>query len=248
MPLILLPLLLLSVLVTASQAANAGIVTSLPYEEQFDSDAYQSTLTWTSQGATHQWLPTAGWQGGGAAKFTPPTQSQGYSGLGSIELANATNQLNVRFLIYWGARYTIDSSFEGNKWMIANRVSGLDDDRLIAMQHSYLESQWQPGICQNIECTYRTDNKFNIGEWTGQWVSVEIEGIIDSGVMRIYLTTLDGTYNDALYLDVSNPMRTSQWNMIQIIGGYFNGGAIAGEDNYYLIDELRIDTQHIGPP
>lgn len=132
--------------------------------------------------------------------------------------------------------------------MIANRASGLDEDRLIVMQHSYLDSNWQPGICQNIDCTYRPDNKFNIGQWTGQWVSVEMEGMIDAGIMRLYLTTQDGIYNDTIYLDVENPMRSSHWNLVQIIGGYFNGGATAGPDNYYLIDELAIDSQHIGPP
>jgi|GEM_PF-2043577 len=244
-----MPLLLLLIIVTAalSPQAHAGIVINLPYEENFDSGTYQSSLTWVSEGATHQWLPSGGWFGGGAAKFTPPTNGQGYSGLGLFDIANRSNQLNVRFLIYWGARYTIDSSFEGNKWVIANRASGLDDDRLIAMQHSYYESSWQPGICQNIECSYRPDSKFDISQWTEQWISVEFEGIIDSGVMRVYISTQDGTYNDTVYLDVDNPMRSSQWDMIQIIGGYFNGGATASSDNYYLIDELRIDSRHIGP-
>jgi len=66
--------------------AYAGLNISLPYAENFDTDNYQSSLTWTSEGATHQWLPTGGWLGGGAAKFTPPTNGQGYSGLGLFDI------------------------------------------------------------------------------------------------------------------------------------------------------------------
>jgi hypothetical protein len=59
-----------------SSTAMAGItLSSLPYVQNFDSPTYVNTnpdlgLVWTTQGATHTWMESAGWGGSGAAKFT----------------------------------------------------------------------------------------------------------------------------------------------------------------------------------
>jgi hypothetical protein len=62
-------------------AYSERVVGSLPMDDNFDSNAYESDLVWTSVGAREEWQPNGGWRGTGAAKFYPPT-GEGYSGLG----------------------------------------------------------------------------------------------------------------------------------------------------------------------
>jgi len=49
-------------------------------------------------------------------------------------------------------------------------------------------------------------------------------------------------------LAVTNPRKSSEWAMVQIIGGFFNGGATKNSKNFFIIDEVKMDNQHIGPP
>jgi hypothetical protein len=108
---------------------------SFPYTQNFDDSSYDSAietdnLVWTTQGATHTWEASGGWGGGGAAKFTPPTGGEGYSGLGQIHFSADENgdyptHLNVRFLIYHGPTWVEYAG--GNKVIIMNRPVNEND-------------------------------------------------------------------------------------------------------------------------
>ena len=54
-------------------------------------------------------------------------------------------------------------------------------------------------------------------------------------------------------LYIERPMDSSGpggvWSYVDIIGGYMNHGAVQQDpENYFMIDELKIDDHYIGPP
>src|SRR5574343_524184 len=94
---------------------------------------------------------------------------------------------------------------------------------------------------------------FHIGkniatDYDEQWVSVEIEAIAGSP-NKIYLSTIDGTFNDTLYVTSSVSSDSNPWTSITHIGGYYNQYHPSPDSNtYMMLDELKIATSHIGPP
>ncbi|HEY3488212.1 MAG TPA: hypothetical protein VGL10_09110 [Gammaproteobacteria bacterium] len=252
---------------------RAGAVTvNAPYEEHFEATGYPTHL---SNGATHVFQVDGGWQGSGAAKFTPPingpADAQGYSGVGIHEVDHPEGdppfRLNVRLLIYFGSRYTIDSSVEGNKFLIFGRSFAAGEQpedagplRSIVTFHSFLENSWEVAICNNIDCVY-PDPRFNIAEHLEQWVSFEFQlDALPSCEFSMYVTTEDGAFNNyelqspqACNTPDGSPLGTpaGYWRGFEVLGGFYNGRANADRNNYFKIDELVIDTDRselIGPP
>jgi hypothetical protein len=249
---------------------GAAHATSLPFEETFDTSGYANDYVRITGGATHQWLPNGGWRGG-AARFTPPTVDQQYSGLGQFTGLNTSNapfkQLNVRFLIYHGRTYA--SLTPGrNKLLILNRVDPQTNERAtraILTEWKY-DSRWVTyGPCHNIVCIYEGGDNWPTGseryrlgtgpsERSEEWISVEFEADILSGEINLYIHTQDGVHN-GLYVSQSmdvdenapNDLQTV-WQYIDMLGGYFNYSSPSDPDNYFMFDELRIDNQYIGPP
>lgn len=88
---------------------------------------------WTTQGATHEYLPTEGWNNSGGARFTPPDGSgasiQGYAGLAPSLSENNMASVNLRFLVKWSAGFGVNCPTGGAKWTMLNRVSGAASDR-----------------------------------------------------------------------------------------------------------------------
>ncbi len=238
------------------QTAHAGRDITLPFSESFDTDAYTEDLVWVSkkQGAAHTWLPDGG-RRGGAAKFVPPT-GEGYSGLGQFSGLQAGNdtQLNVRFLIYYGAAYAANSSVQ-NKLFIFIRTEGA---RPMVVTRNY--DNWQTyGACDGTVCWYEGNDYWPTGAETfrigpppyrqEEWIGVELEANTVEGYVRLYLYTQDGEFNGVY---VQNDMIDSGpggiWTFVDILGGYYHAGCRADPENYFKIDELVIDNQHIGPP
>lgn len=92
---------------------------------------------------------------------------------------------------------------------------------------------------------------FTWGDWTDQWVSVEVcinitSGATPSTSMTVYLTTQDGTFDDDIILQptcgVEN-IGTGTWDNIDV--GMYGGGTPV---SYFLLDDIVIDDSHIGPP
>lgn len=112
------PLVGLATFASVETAHAERILSALSHVVTFDADDYQDLL-WTTQGATHTWVPN-GWKGG-AAKFTPCLTDEGYSGLGQfiLGLSSIPPQLNVRFFIYHGRTWR--ELGPGNKLVIMNR-------------------------------------------------------------------------------------------------------------------------------
>lgn len=235
----------------AIAARNVGM---LPHEEHFDEDNY-SDIVWVSAGATHTWLPNGGWRGG-AAKFTPVLNNEGYSGLGQFtgiqeRTGGPATQLNVRWLVYHGS--TWQEYGPNNKVLINVRSSG-DRPMIIARDHQDYAT-W--GACTGTVCRYEggdfwpdgTDS-FRLGNPPNhreqEWISVELESNAATGTIRLYIYTQDRQMN-GLYVERPMPAGGT-WSYVDILGGYMSQAVQSDPNNYFLIDEVKIDTQYIGPP
>ncbi|MCW9014604.1 MAG: hypothetical protein OQL06_12545 [Gammaproteobacteria bacterium] len=255
-----------SFLVLFAVSVTAGrIVNSLPHEEKFDADNY-SDIVWAEgfKGATHTWVPNGGWNGNGAAKFTPPVSDQGYSGLGQFNNLNGTtgvNQLNVRFLIYHGDTWQEGAS--NSKVLIVNRFfdDGSQGDRPMIISHQYNTiGDWVSyGACDGTVCNYQgggwwpdgTD-EFRLGNdplhREEEWISVELESNAATGLINLYIYTQDGELS-GLYTQQTMARPGGLFKYLDILGGYMDPATSAADANtYFMIDELKIDSQYIGPP
>ncbi len=78
---------------------------------------------------------------------------------------------------------------------------------------------------------------------------MELEANTRTGMIRLYVTTQDGELNGLYverYMTVSGPGGT--WSHVDILGGYMAAGLQAHSGNFFMIDELTIDSKYIGPP
>lgn len=227
-------------------------------------------MVWVSRDARHEWASTGGWRGG-AARFYPPTQDQSYCGvtLGNfLEDNGEIKQLNIRFLINHGRTY--GSLNPGrNKVLIINRidpVTRVEGTRAMIIEWKPDSGDWLTyGACHNIVCEYESGDYWpdgtesfrigsGIGERSEEWISVELEANIDTGRINIYVHTQDGELS-GLYVSQSMNVDPNElndpdtvWQYINILGGYFNYGSPADPNNYFMFDELSIDSSYIGPP
>lgn len=250
----------LSAVAFARPAAAERIVTSLPHAESFDANNY-SELLWTTEGATHTWLPTGGWKGG-AAKFTPCITNEGYSGLGQFVFRGIDPmppQLNVRFLIYHGSTWR--EYGPGDKLIIMNREGNRGRPMIITREFEGPNGTWETwGACDGTVCRYEEGDYWPLGgdrlrigdapiAREEQWISVEFEANVVTGMIRLYVDTLDGELH-GLYVEraMDDTGTGGTWSYIDIIGGYMAAAVRADPNNYFLIDELAIASSKIGPP
>jgi len=238
----------------SSVAFGARSVSQLPVRVNFDNNNYGDVVK-LSAGATHVWDSSGGWSGG-AAKFTPPNQNEGYSGIGSFTGLDSNigniRHINVRFLIKHGP--TFHNFAANNKLVIINRTVGLRP--MIISKSYYNWRTYRP--CHNTWCVpgVTADEELKIGPDPGsrinEWISVELETDLDRQVINLYIYTADGQisglYQVNPFVD-PNDSGEGIFSYLDIVGGYF-GSNFVGSDpgNYFLIDELVIDDQYIGPP
>jgi hypothetical protein len=251
--------LLVSSVGVVTTASAERSVRSLPYNESFNANNY-TDLVWLSQGGTHTWMPTQGWRGSGAAKFTAPL-AEGYTGLGQFILSSLPSipeQLNLRFLIWYGSTWR--EYGPGGKLVIMNRSGNRGRPMIII--RDWAVGGWETwGACDGTTCKYNTgaepwwpngSERLRIGNGMREheWISVELEANTRTGIIKLYVDTQDGSMR-GLYLE--QPMVDSGpggvWSHIDIIGGYMNWGSTQQHpENYFMIDEVAINSQRIGPP
>ncbi len=255
--------LLTLLLVTSIYAGRP--VTSFPFIEQFNENNYDDII-WVSGNASHEWVSNQGWQGSGAAKFYPNTIDNNYMGLGQFTHFNNNEgvvQLNIRFLVYYGSDW--EPGGDQNKVVIMNRTSDLQYEdaqtriMLVSRTPDAAHPTWRSfGICED-SCIYEggganldgVEPEFKIDNppegRKEEWISVELEANTQTGTIKLYIYTQDGTLS-ASHLEHSMEQRSYPFRYIDILGGYNNDQAVASTNNYYMIDELVIDDHYIGPP
>ncbi len=258
-------MIVVTLLFTSTAAFSEALVTSFPFAENFDADNYEN-IVYTDKGARHEWKSNEGWQGSGAAKFYPNTTDNGYMGLGQFTHFNnnqGVEQLNVRFLVYYGSEW--NPGGHQNKIVIMNRSSDPEYDNqqgrpmLVSIADDPENPSWRTvGVCGSELCAYEGglnwpdgNDSFKITPppegRTGEWVSVEMEANTRTGEVKVYIHTRDGelsgVYAHYMLEELGYPFR-----YIDIIGGYNNDQAVSSPNNYYMIDELEINDSYIGPP
>ncbi len=245
----------------STTASAARTIRSLPFSENFNSNNYPD-LIWTTQGATHQWVSSAGFNGSGAARFTGPN-AEGYSALGQFIFGMPTipEQINIRVLVWHGRLW--HELGAGGKLMILNREGNRGRPMVIATD--YIEGNWESWApCDGTVCRFEGgegwpngrerlklgDRTLGGGRRSNEWISVELEANTRTGMIKLYIDTQDGQITGLYgqrYMDYSGPGGT--WSFIDIIGGYMNWGNVRQDpENYFMLDELVVSSSRIGPP
>jgi hypothetical protein len=250
------------------QGGEGVTVTGFPACIGFATDAYEALSgVWLSEGATHEYAPNAGWNGGGAAHFTPPTV-EGSTGLGQFHVgALGARHLSLRWLMKQGP--TFGQHSDGNKTLLFVREPNDETHprpMIITRERTLDAPSLVPGACDGTVCQYHVgpnsepyfpdgSDTFWVGDggYEGQWVSWEFEVDLDAQWIRLYLTTEDGVFNDTMYtqndfLDDQSTDFDGYFNYIDVLGGYFAPGIQSDPGNWWEIDELVVSDQHIGPP
>ena len=244
----------------ATTASAARTIRSLPFSENFNSNNY-SDLVWITQGATHTWVSTAGFNGSGAARFTGPN-AEGYAALGQFIFGMSTipEQINARFLVWHGRLW--HELGAGGKLMILNRngVSG----RPMIIATDFTDGNYESwGACDGTVCEHGGgdfwpngnealklgDRTLGGGRRSNEWISVELEANTRTGMIKLYIDTQDGAMSGLYVQKYMDSGLGGTWSMIDLIGGYMNWGNVRSDpENYFMIDELVISSTRIGPP
>jgi hypothetical protein len=215
----------------------------------------------TGGGATHTHVAGVGFDGGGAAKFTPPTDFGDAVGLALWALAAPYSIPNgrrrvVRCLFNFGSQYPLNLTDE-NKLLIVNRTTGEDDHRMISRIVGGADNTLE--LCNNTVCSAAAA-PFDIRDWVGQWVCFEWDCNLDTGFVTLYITTQDGTYDGVtpykqLALTDSGPSwetwfgNENNWGAAgSDLGGHHNDPSTAHANNYFYIAHLVLADTLVGAP
>jgi hypothetical protein len=205
-------------------------------------------------------MPTSGWRGG-AAKITPPNV-EGYAGLGQFfvnRLSPIPEQINVRFLVYYGPTWW--EYGPGGKLIIINRDGNRGRPMVIIRDGALAGQNWETwGACDGTVCKYEGGDfwpdgrdRLRIGDRPAgreaEWISFELEANTRTGMIRLYVDTQDGALS-GLYVEryMSDTGTGGTWSYVDIIGGYMWAAVRQDPGNYFMFDELVIDSKRIGPP
>lgn len=243
--------------------------TAFPIALSFDDDAYATTapIVWIGSGATHEHVPDGGIDGCGAARIHPPSEAEHMAGIGQIlglRAVTDTPRLSIRYCISVGE--TFPDLASGAKPIILWRADpdtdgqGHDDAvgarPMVISRPDTMGRGVSYGLCDGTVCTYHGGDFWPDGSDTwlldaGGWSCLEFEFDLQADTMRLFVSTDDGRFHDTPYFEASfrdeNSGPGGVFAAIDTIGGYFAQSA-SDPDNYYDIDALVIDTQHIGPP
>lgn len=258
-------------IVGVSNDGEYNYASAFPIRYTFDDDLYATSesVVWASAdaGASHEFVPDGGWDGCGAARFRPPAVYENMSGIGQIlDLRDVmeSSTLAIRYCISVGA--TFPELASGAKPIILWRGQpGADDqghDDAVGARPMVI-SRPDPagrgiayGLCDGTVCTYVGGDFWPDGSDTwvladDGWSCLEFDFDLANDSMELYVTTQDGRFDDTPYLSATFRDEASGpggvFTAIDIVGGYF-AQSVSDPDNYYVIDDLVIDTAHIGPP
>lgn len=219
----------------------------------FDGD-YSSYVT-LSGVATHTNLPSGGWDGGGAAKFTANTTYGSNTGITPPDFTDA-NQINIRVVYKFGS--TWNAAVPGtNKLMILGRSTALDTDRgmFLTQQSSYQGAPingivYHGYVSDNISRTPPDPVNLNLQPYinSGDWVCFEFQANLSSNHLRIYVTTRDGVLNETLKDSTTMASTSGLWSGIDIVGGYCQADGTVDANSYFIMDSLAVNNAYIGPP
>ncbi len=148
-------------------------------------------------------------------RIIPPLNGQDRAGYSQHDFP-ATKQLHVRQVI------KAVTPLPSCKWMLARRFidpTHMDETtdvegcgRFVIQTNPYIGGRWVPYPSQGV-CSYQRDatDQFHVADlcafdWRnhiGQHVSLEYVGDLDAGTYSVYVSTEDGAYNNALFMQIN---------------------------------------------
>lgn len=225
------------------------------FSTDFDTSGEYSAYVVVSGEATHTHLPTGGWDGGGAAKFTPIVANGNNIGIRPVDFTDQ-DSLFVRFIYKFGSTWHV--AVPGtNKLILINRSTGANGDRAMWLcQQSSLQG---PPISAIVHHGYLSNNIdrsppnpviVNLQPYIdgGLWVCFEQQVSISGNYQKMYMTNQAGTLNNTLVDSISLSGTSGLWSGIDIIGGYHQATGTVDANSYFILDSMVIADQAIGPP
>ena len=251
-----------------SVSAYADRAISIPWDYTFDSDEWVSDLARNECGgtATHT---TTGCYGGGCMKVIPPTSActggginGGAVGLGYVTYSNIST-IHIRFLIYFGDSWVANISNGGggnvNKFILQQYpartgILGFNKDGTYAAwgihtsdgsyyDYAYATAPsrgWYADASIRIYETDQGDTYPNEGEWLSVEYFINVSGDEASGV---YIYDQDGNSWSITGVDTYAIGTQTGFYL-----SYYNCYGAADANNYYLLDNIIVSDEYIGPP
>jgi len=253
-------LLILCILLVATNAHASRAVT-LPWELNFDNNAWVAELARGECGGTSTHV-TAGCYSGGCMKIIPPTTPCAGGGIngGGVGLQwityPSTSRIHVRFLVKFGPTFPSSMRNSGGnlevKFLVLDSPSRVGLLGLLGSDTDGRYLAWCAYGNQNV-WTFRNQSpvwveyapfRIKDGVRTEEWIAVEYW--VDSSTDRtgVYVWTRDGKQNGSI-VDVAKSNSVSSTGFWM---SYFNSYGVSNEGNWYLIDNLAVSTNYIGPP
>jgi hypothetical protein len=261
-------------------------ITTWPYRDCFRTDpiANRRTRLTRNAGADVSWEKGAGWNGENAIRVRPPDGSkgrlQGYAGLGEHYFhAARTKRLNIRYLFRYNANWARYA--QRNKWEVAIKYDysdparperikscgrGIVEGRVDAVNTMREDMSMSQGVCTEKSSVINQSGWYygpKVRE--SEWICVENEFDLETGWYRTYITTQDGTINEALHTEINigrgdygapaeKVPSPYWWGSIDCSAGCFWGwpddqGIVPRPDDTYIwYSHFVMSNQYIGPP
>ncbi len=256
--------MLLFLVLLAIQPAFAARNVIFPFKETFSRNNYGDAV-WLANGAGLIHIASGGWRDG-AVRIIPPNRATGgngtYAGMGSYYFPPSP-VVHLRFLVKFGPEY-IRTARPGignmqNKFAIFTSES--IHTRGILSLFQTPEQDYSLGVCENSRCRYECGqgSSPSAGDWwpngrdafllsrhLNEWIAIEYAVNLRTGRTSLYIWTINGHLN-GLYKEYYIT-RGGTLNVLQILGGYYNGYHIPNAGSYVMFDEIALDSKYIGPP
>jgi Polysaccharide lyase len=241
-----LSLLLAVFFFTTSVHANLTIP-SFPYVQDFQNQSSFNGMLQINPSITRYEHSEDGWSGRCVKLYLQDYNAEDSSGLGGIYFPANTTRLNMRWLQKYGPDFI--NLIQREEWKLlifrrggASRLMVLDWHRNTVGNNRTLRP------CLNIDCVERPNlQELSIDDYLGEWISIEVEIDTAQRMMYLYIATLDGRFDGSTPF-ASKAITSGAVDSIDIWAGYWEGSNGASNQHYIAIDELKFDTQFIGPP
>lgn len=247
---------------------------TLPHTETFDTLSSITDIARSGPaGATVTWLPNVSWDGGGAVRIAPVTNTEGYGGIGGFTGFSAT-RLNLRFLIKIGSNFAGVATMD--KLVIINRAAGVPSRRAMifdAMNNvdeaggarAMVYSPCLGTVCVGPDPSRPRSNPFYVTRThnVDEWFVFEYEVDLPNKRLNLYIWSRDGRYSGlyasrdmATGLDNEGAFNSASDPVINVegIGWYWHPPeeraplSVRDANTYIMIDDVAIDNRFIGPP
>lgn len=243
--------------INLTRTIPGGVQVTFPYQLNFDEGPSSlEAMYYASGGATVTHL-TGLCYSGGCARFVPSQYDNTYAALGGFNFPPNTQRVHVRYLIYFGEGY-VQNLITRHKHILIHRADDVSTHRGMTYIWNDGRGDFSVGACDNTDCRFEGDKfrpdgteAYRIGEHLQEWVSIEASFDTSTHMIRVYVTTQDGSLNNYLLTERqihSVDASLDYWTNISVLGAFIDLGTVPNPGMYWLMDEIVIDDGPIGPP